>query len=144
MTASPFSPKQTRLLDRLLNLVGQIRKDSETPALTAFLGIRGGGEQGGLAIVGRAPHGWVGGWKPSEFRDPNVREQVLASLEERADLRRMADKETMFWQVSRAVATALDESAGTEASWIRRVGWTNLFKVSPAKGGNPSQGLRIL
>lgn len=144
MTAQPFSSKQEQLLDRLLKLVGQIRKDEETPALTAFLGIRGGSRQGGLAIVGRAPHGWVGGWKPGEFRDPDVRQEVLASLEDRADLGRMADRSTMFWQVARAVANALDEGDGAESTWTDRVGWTNLFKISPAKGGNPSKGLRIL
>lgn len=144
MTDFPFSSKQEEILDRLLMLVGQIRKDEATPELTAFLGIRGGRKQGGLAIIGRAPDGWVGGWRPSEFRNPDVRQEVLASLEERTDLGRMAGRTTMFWQVARAVANALEERDGGDSTWTDSVGWTNLFKISPAKGGNPSKGLRIL
>ncbi|MGD0109852.1 MAG: hypothetical protein ABSC06_38400 [Rhodopila sp.] len=59
------------------------------------------------------------------------------TTEENYNTRRSA-----FWRVIRAVVSRLHIANVDENTWPSYLIWSNLYKVSPAKGGNPNSELR--
>ncbi|MBI1249132.1 hypothetical protein GC197_14975 [bacterium] len=48
---------------------------------------------------------------------------------------------SQFWRVIRRVVLNLEFGQNSQTSWANQVAWTNLYKVSPHGGGNPSSAL---
>ena len=44
-----------------------------------------------------------------------------------------------FWRVARRLLAALGEDAS--GRWVERIAWSNLYKIAPLGGGNPSNAL---
>jgi hypothetical protein len=115
-----------------------------------------------LMVCGRAVNGWRYSWNPSEgadsilnkiFRVPDADGQIGCDMNW---LQRSREKhrETLgkdgynykkspFWMGIQEVVCALDAvPASGVNSWQKRVAWTNVYKISPANGGNPDHFMR--
>ena len=58
--------------------------------------------------------------------------------------RRYNTAKSAFYRVMRSVTEALKIADTSEAEWPSFLMWTNLYKIAPAAGGNPSSGLARL
>jgi hypothetical protein len=106
-----------------------------------------------LMVIGKAVNGWQAGWIAASMGDSRKRQQVIHRLRkhERNDLCSMSwlDRSreqgtynsnlSAFWRLTRGVVELM---GCTDADWHSHVAWSNLFKIAPCAGGNPSGQLR--
>lgn len=117
----------------------------------------GHGYAGDLLVVGRAPNGWSVRWDADQERS----EEAIADAAAAARLASEGDgsdpmdwitwsdgvntryntNDSAFWRVSGRVQAGL---IGSASDWPRDLAWTNLAKIAPWGGGNPTgPALRI-
>ena len=142
------------ILDQdILRPVGKAElRSTHEQELTVFLADRGNLYNRELMIVGRALNG---GWwdvKHSLLADPEVcKEEAQKIAKESATrykglecpmqwvVRERPKDNSAFWRVIRQVVERLDIVGGEDFdnTWPSHLVWSNLWKVSPAIGGNP-------
>lgn len=145
--------------DQLLQQVGQALGTNQS-VLTALWPMRGHRYIPGksMMIIGRAVNGWLPGWQASAFLDSGTREHALEEIrgesenESECPMKWVIDSagpgkhyntnRSAFWRIARKVVLALVNEARSDAPWSSHLAWTNLYKVAPAVGGNPSAKLR--
>jgi hypothetical protein len=109
----------------------------------------------GMLVIGRAPNGYGTPFEAEEVRDEgkcrSLAAQCRALGEGREPLGWVHDVPTgykkggtiasrsAFWRVTRAfLAQVQGGEVPPGSDWHRRLAWSNLMKVAPATGGNPS------
>ncbi len=128
--------------------------------LCGFLPMQGHAFQDrrSLMVVGRAANGW----------DKPIEAKLLADVEQRRNFAEAVTRsvtgdgkcpmtwvtgrwevksgyntrKSAFWRVVRAVTGRLDIAHEEPSSWPSRLVWSNLYKVSPFCGGNPTGVLK--
>ena len=147
-----------RLAERVFRPVAARRH--EFPDLARFCSLRGCRYHGELMVVGRAGNGWKDvGWAPKEASEPEDLERIARNLSDismswvtdhwrsrppddrRGSGRWYNTRRSAFWRVIRSVSLELVDGA-CEADWPTRLVWSNLYKVAPWAGGNPSAALQ--
>jgi len=123
--------------------------------ITGFLAMKGNlyDLDHELMVVGRAVNGWTEGILISELNSHYLIEKyaniVFQSVSHnRCPMSWVTDrwgndhayntKRSAFWRVVRAVVDNLHIANITEGNWPSHIVWSNLYKVAPAEGGNPS------
>jgi hypothetical protein len=140
--------------DDILRSVAAAHRNLDGQKLTTFFPMKGTASTGELMVVGRAVNGWNEGWSPVEVLDPVKRAEVLddaISKSTQTDCCPMSwvlaawkraegynSKKSAFWRVIHAVTQA---QFGLSDNWSSNLIWSNLYKVAPYKGGNPSDKL---
>jgi hypothetical protein len=124
--------------------------------LTTFFPMRGSKAKGELMVVGRAVNKWSGMWTVEQAKIPERRkeriDEVVAKSSEtihRCPMQWVIDQwgrekcynthRSAFWRVIRCVSRLLE--IATDDDWPKSLIWSNLYKVAPYKGGNPSPAL---
>jgi hypothetical protein len=147
------------LLDRLLASVAAASGGIiATDQLCVFAGMKGALATGQLMVVGRAVNSWptlwdVAGLREDDYRARAVRETLTSVRESTACPMLWVSKawranlgyntrRSAFWRTVRRTIQALQIADIADASWPSHLTWTNLYKVAPAKGGNPGSSLR--
>jgi hypothetical protein len=116
---------------------------------------------GELAVVGRSPNGWHVKYAPDELLKPGALERIVDETLQSSRGRGERDECPMlwvgkdwvnpgaystgrsaFWRVARAVAWRLGVADIDKPSWPTYLAWSNLYRVAPSSGGNPSASLR--
>lgn len=96
-----------------------------------------------VLLVGRATNQWEPGLDAAAARAYSDVSKAGQFVDDDAYARRSA-----FWLAARGALKALDfdvdAPAGHGNEWMQALTWTNLFKVAPREGGNPSQHVRDL
>ena len=124
------------------------RKDC--PTLTLFQPCIGHDYNGELMVIGRAVNGWIDEFNVASCGTDDGREALLGDSEsnENCPMGWVVDhwgktdgyntKGSSFWRVIQQVSEAVGIDG---ARWSSQLAWTNLYKVSPYDGGNPSEKL---
>ena len=142
----------------VLAAVGQEAGRLPAAELTGFMAMVGHHYDHSLMVVGRAVNGWTEGILPEHLAFPAAAETysqvVLASVNgdgpcpmtwvtnqwgntnEGYNTRRSA-----FWRVIRGVVDGLGIADVEQDPWSSHLVWSNLYKIAPANGGNPSNTL---
>lgn len=96
--------------------------------------------KGGVLFVGRAVNGWITDdrdtatlFKPGDKSQIFARDDQMCWVERENICARSA-----FWRVVRGLSRQL---TGNSADWYERIAYSNLYKLAPASGGNPSNTL---
>lgn len=163
MTQFP-TPHEARLLAELLSHLADktTPKLSATP-LTAFLPITGNNYRHDLMLVGRAVNGWTLPDFPNGFSLPECKAPARAQAIAQAAILASQDpaqcpmqwiaerwhapsnqypmSRSAFFRLAKALIAELNLSRPTDPSWPSCLAWTNLYKLAPAHGGNPSDPL---
>ena len=111
-----------------------------------------------LMVVGRAPNGWD--WDEGflhadvadmdnalSYVDKSIAymtsvEDPLGWIDEQAGASDGYNtNRSAFWRVSRGVLEGLCGATPDGRRWSSRLVWSNLYKIAPAHGGNPSNSL---
>ena len=149
------------LRDRVLPSVGKAAGQGKIlgDKLTGFLAQEGCRykRDGGLMVVGRAVNGWTGEYHPKDFADRDIRENHASDLQEMSvgqgcpmawvtkqwgATNVYNSRKSAFWRVIKQVTERLGISKPGSEDWPSHLVWSNLYKLSPAKGGNPDQNLK--
>ena len=140
-----------------VDLLANIARDWSDPQglglFTTHVGSRWGGQ---LMVCGRATNGMEPEWTCEQIATPADREAaVKATVAKRDEVscpmewiedawKRPGGYNTArsaFWRVTRALAARLSANPDDQ-HWASRLTWTNLYRVAPADGGNPSAQLK--
>jgi hypothetical protein len=147
--------------EQLLPLVGMNAARLPNQAVTGFLSMAGHLYDNELMVVGRAVNGWAEGVIPSELAVAPSTTDYAATIFDSAvgngpcpmlwvtkcwanPLNPDSDyntKKSAFWRVIRAVVAEYGIANTDEDTWPSHLVWSNLYKVAPAEGGNPSNTL---
>lgn len=148
------------LLDSVLARVGENLTSSSDKELTGFAAAYGRKSRGGLLVIGRAVNGWTQNWRVHELRQPARRARILREIENSVSGKTSRDgcpmswvadqwgatedyntARSAFWRSIRGVVSSLSVAPVDSPEWPSYLAWTNLYKVAPAEGGNPSDQL---
>lgn len=150
------------LAEKVLKPVAERASRLRDRKLTGFLAMSGNAYDRGLMIVGRATNGWIEpGVTPRELGDPNirgdhVREVQQESLTEDGSCpmlwvtrlwpkkryeKRYCTGSSAFWRSVCGAVKNLGIANVENVDWPSHLVWSNLYKLAPVKGGNPSEGL---
>jgi hypothetical protein len=126
--------------------------------ITGFMAMVGKQYEGDLMVVGRAVNGWTRGWKPQEFKDNENLNAFIDGVFESVTIGQPCPmqwvsqcwgnydhdyntRKSAFWRVIRRVVDELEIADVGSSEWPSHLVWSNLYKFSPADGGNPSEAL---
>ena len=158
------SEEERRILaEKVLAEVGKqsssIRRQSQE--LSGFMAVKGARYSGALMVVGRATNGWGdGSVLPKDLISratvASYSRQVLDSVnparvdrtcpmswvsEAWGEKEGYNTKRSAFWRVIKRVVGGLKIADIEVDTWPSHLVWSNLYKVAPAKGGNPGDKL---
>jgi hypothetical protein len=155
MPDSEQRANEKRIFPDLLKYVGDDSEKLNEP-LTGFLGMQGRLATGELAVIGRSPNQWLNeGWTAEEMCDEKNHQAVLEKtlVESLLETDRPCPLlwvtdcwaggrgnmgRTAFWRVVRSVMDNMGIADVLKSDWPSHLMWTNLYKIAPAKGWNPS------
>jgi len=146
------------LADAVLAAAAYAPSAPDWPAC-GFLASAGWKYDRNLMVLGRAPNGWASGASPEEVGSvAAAAEFAAASLNGvqqptggSGPMNWVADQwgsnddyntaRSAFWRVIREVFAGLSDDAEEPWDWSDRLVWSNLYKLAPEEGGNPSETL---
>lgn len=142
---------------RVLSTVGRHAKRLAPSKVTGFLAMAGQAYDRGLMVVGRAVNGWTDGVLPRDLCAPDSVARYATRVQEsvagigECPMRWVTTgwgatkgyntKRSAFWRCIRSVVHDLYIADVEDAGWASHLIWSNLYKVSPASGGNPDNVL---
>jgi hypothetical protein len=150
-------PERELFASTVLSVVGRQAARLVASEITGFLAVAGQVYDRGLMVVGRAVNGWTEGITPVDLCKPEevdryarlVQESVSGDVE--CPMRWVTagwgamegyiTKRSAFWRSIRSVVQNLGIADVQGAGWSSNLVWSNLYKMSPAGGGNPSNVL---
>ncbi|MDE8343605.1 MAG: hypothetical protein POG24_07290 [Acidocella sp.] len=147
----------------LANILARVTQTT-TETITGFLPMIGSEYAGNLMVVGRAVNGWTDGISPGDLADVETRNNYVDVVYNSvtgnmpgecpmswittcwAQGEKYNTAGSPFWRVIRRVVGKLEitEVDDGNLKWPSHLIWSNLYKVSPANGGNPPMGLKKL
>lgn len=144
-------------LDQLLRMLSKAEGRWRTNPLTLFAALRGSEDSDELMVIGRAVNGWTSKWNADDAGDPEERRRILGrafAATEWNDGKPMLwvtdhwggakgynTKRSAFWRVVRGSVGQLGIADVSTHAWPSTLCWSNLYKVAPFAGGNPSGSL---
>lgn len=140
----------------VLRTIGQQAVPSSTE-ISAFLAMAGTAYDGGLMVIGRAANSWNDGICTDQLGSPDEAEKYAKIVQESVSgdgecpmqwisanwgvKERYNTNRSAFWRCIRRVVHELGISDAGDPTWPSHLVWSNLYKVSPAAGGNPNNTL---
>lgn len=115
-----------------------------------------------LMVLGRAPNGWASGWSPDALTSVEAAERFASETldgvqrptgssgpmnwvaEQWGASEGYSTARSAFWRVIREVYAGISEHAKEPSDWSDHLAWSNLYKLAPEDGGNPSETLSSL
>jgi len=149
------------ILAKMISNIGHNHSKLPETALTAFLAMSGKKYDRKLMVVGRALNGWGNEWLP---KDVLVEDKVKEIVERMVGLRKdnhdqicwvstdwngspnnkYKVRTSAFWRVIKKIVERLDLPNIIKPDWPSFLVWSNLYKISPGEGGNPSDKIKKL
>ena len=144
--------------ETILTSVGKNATKIPEYNVSGFLSSKGSNYDYELMVVGRAVNGWIKGIDPAELIDVHARkkyaEEVYKSVNGESGcpmewvmeqwgtgLTDYNTKRSAFWRVIRALVGQFSGIDENSHNWPSHLVWSNLYKVAPSDGGNPSERL---
>ena len=159
--------QEQNLLATILSLVGREAANLPNEKITGFLSMKGHAYNHELMVIGRAVNGWLDGVYPNNFSNQAViKKHAQDAFDSATNPSPWGDginpcpmlwvtdlfgsdragsnfntKKSAFWRVIKQVTKKLNIQGVYDNNWPSHLVWSNLYKVSPAEAGNPSNGL---
>ena len=153
------SERERRILEKeILRPVGEAADELPEEKIVGFMSVKGNLYNRELMVVGRAVNGWTDDTiLPSQLAEPNEcrRYSEVVKRNSSGDARDCPMQwvqdywqnpegyrtiDSAFWRVIRQVMEGLNIAFENDP-WPSHLVWSNLYKVAPAEGGNPGNGL---
>ena len=160
------SKKERRILEeKILRSVGEAADQLPEEEVVGFMAAKGNLYDRQLMVVGRAVNGWTDDTiLPSQLAEPDKRRRYSKMVERNSSKGNFSEdakdcpmkwvqdywqnpnpncyntRRSAFWRAILKVMEGL-EIAAENGPWPSYLVWSNLYKVSPAKGRNPGNRL---
>lgn len=153
------SERERRILERgLLRPVSRAANRLSKKEIVGFMAAKGNRYNGQLMVVGRAVNGWTDDTiSPSQLAESDKRRRYSEVVKRNSSgsskacpMKWVKDywqkpkgyntKRSAFWRTILRVMEGL-EIASENDPWSSYLVWSNLYKIAPAEGGNPGNGL---
>lgn len=107
-----------------------------------------------ILFVGRAPNGWY----ENIYADKTINDildeakncdfdlgkiytnPIGEGINDKGEKVKWYYNKSAFWQLAKRVVSLVSPNVG---NWSSEIAWTNLFKIAPANGGNPSYDVML-
>lgn len=147
------------LREKILRPIGNAASKLPKRELTGFMATKGMRyEKGGFMVVGRAVNGWSNSFNPSQLNASQEYDRVSTMIKESVygvedvcpmkwvtnqwqDNTCYNTRKSAFWRVTREIVLSLSLAENFKL-WSSYLAWSNLYKIAPEEGGNPSRRLR--
>ena len=149
---------ELQILARIADTIGHSHHALPSDKVTGFMAMVGQSYQRELMVIGRAVNGWSTGYTPesltSEVTIQEFVQDVLSSVTKEASCpmrwvstawgstKSYNTRRSAFWRAVRRVVGALNIADIEDPAWPSCLIWSNLYKIAPCAGGNPSAMLR--
>lgn len=154
--------QELHIMNKIAENIGANYRQFQDFPITGFMSMVGCSYKRDLMVVGRAVNGWSKGWQPKLLSDAKNRisfakgafESVTqpSPIGNPCPMRWVSDcwgnydheyntRKSAFWRVIRSVISELEIADVDSPEWPSHLVWSNLYKVAPADGGNPSNVL---
>lgn len=118
--------------------------------ITGFV-FQKGSNYSGYLFYGRAVNGWTIDWSPPNAKKKEDREKIIDEIfDQEAEMDWVYElqgpndiyntNKSAFWRIIRKF-TGVCNIADIDRNWPSYLAWSNLYKISNAIGGNPSDKL---
>ena len=153
------SERERRILEKeILRPIGQAADELPKGKIVGFMAVKGNLYNRELMVVGRAVNGWTDDTiLPSQLAEPDECRRYSEVVKRNSSgdandcpMKWVQDywqnpkgyntRRSAFWRVILEVMEGL-EIASENDPWSSYLVWSNLYKVAPAKGGNPGNRL---
>ncbi len=158
------SKKERRILEKkILRSVGEAADQLPKEKVVGFMATKGNLYNRQLMVVGRAVNGWTDDTiLPSQLAEPDKRRRYSKIVKRNSSKGNFSEDardcpmqwvqdywqnpegyrtiDSAFWRVIRQVMEGLNIAFENDP-WPSHLVWSNLYKVAPAEGGNPGNGL---
>ncbi len=160
------SKKERKILEKkILRSVGEAADQLPQEEVVGFMATKGNLYNRQLMVVGRAVNGWTDNTiLPSQLAEPDKRRRYSKIVERNSSKGNFSEdakdcpmkwikdywqnpnpncyntRRSAFWRVILKVMEGLEIAAENDP-WPSYLVWSNLYKVAPAQGGNPDNGL---
>ncbi len=147
-------PERDLFASGVLAAVGRDAARLPPTQITGFLAMAGRSYDHGLMVVGRAVNGWADGILPRELATAPTGTRYAQVVQDSivgdgacpmlwvtdgwGATDRYNTKRSAFWRCIRGVVERLSIADTQQEVWPSHLVWSNLYKVSPADGGNPN------
>ncbi|EIP97787.1 hypothetical protein OpiT1DRAFT_02235 [Opitutaceae bacterium TAV1] len=137
------------------NLERDTQGDLRKKELTALYYYKGRNYNGELLVVGRAVNGWTKeSYRINQLKQQGVIRKIFEEIIppkddclsdwvqecwENRDRKGYNTKRSAFWRTIKGIVNKSNIS--NEEDWASSIVWSNLYKISPFEGGNPSNSL---
>ena len=149
---------ERQIFNRLLKTIGENHSAIKKDTFSGFCALKGAHYAGDLFVFGRAPNGW----NKLNIKAQVVKEKREATLSEIFGVRKNNNFDPMswvsqdwglnksgkynparsaFWRIARQLVHELKIADVDSDQWSSFLAWSNLYKISPYEGGNPSSQL---
>jgi hypothetical protein len=145
---------ELQILASIADTIGRSHHMLPSGEITGFMAMVGQTYQRDLMVVGRAVNGWRAECTPEALTiQANLQQFVQDVLDNVTDqascpMRWVSTawgntqyyntRRSAFWRAIRRVVGALNIADIEDAAWPSYLIWSNLYKIAPAAGGNPS------
>ena len=147
--------------EKILRPIGDAASKLPNKELTGFIASKGSRyEKGGLMVVGRAVNRWSNSFRPSMLNSSQECDRISMMIKESSygkpfeeicpmkwvtnqwqDNNKDYNTATSpFWRVIRHIVLSLNIAKEMDL-WSSYLVWSNLYKIAPYGGGNPSNKL---
>lgn len=148
------TPELIASLTKAVSDVAKSPRAGRFPVLSAHLGVAGCDYSGELLVVGRALNGSTHDekWTCDKASDHAAAQRIVRNSIDWGDecpLKWVVDHQgnrdgyntnrSPFWMASKELLEALEGERFE--NWSSRLAWSNLYKIAPFEGGNPSDAL---
>lgn len=123
--------------------------------MVGFSAMRGSHYDGGLMVVGRAVNSFWRAHFPEEFNNPDSASDFAQNVVSDSNIStgcpmkwlneawagkvEYKARRSTFWRAVNSVMQGLALTTHNDENWGSKLVWSNLYKVSPQSGGNPSK-----
>lgn len=146
-------------LDEMLSLVADDGAKVREKSLCWFPTHFGSRWSGELMVCGRSPNGFDPVWSSEDVATRAGRSEIVRRVRKRFEpidcqMRWITDAwkirgsyntvRSAFWRVTLKISSQLEIVPSTDTEWSAPLAWTNLYRLAPSAGGNPSAALQRL
>lgn len=142
---------QETIYEDLLNNLEKSKYKNRLQSLCCFSAQKGKLYNNNLMIVGRAVNGWGNDFRLNDihtcaivkklFSNASVQKCPLEWVESSwGSTQDYNTKKSAFWRVIKSLSQKINK-LGSDDRWVSKLVWSNLYKIAPSAGGNPSDSL---
>lgn len=133
----------------MLKELEQSKYRNKSQILCAFNAQKGLDYNRGLMVIGRAVNGWGNDFQLEGININAITENIFPKAELQTCPMEWVlsswgassgynTKKSAFWRVIRNLSHQINDAGN---NWASRIVWSNLYKIAPYEGGNPSSSL---